>query len=75
MASHSIGIETVGRVHTVLIPRNTPIPTQKYQTFTTYQNNQDSIGVQVFEGESILVKDCRKLGKLITGGIEMFLEL
>lgn len=66
----SLGIETTGRVMSVIIPRNTSIPVVKTQTYTTEANYQTSIDVCVYEGERARTDKNNLLGKFTISGIE-----
>jgi len=65
----SLGIETLGSVTTVLIPRNTTIPTRKSEIFSTASDNQTSVEIHVLQGERELAGDNRTLGKFHLVGI------
>ena len=65
----SLGIETLGGVMTVLIPRNTTIPAQKTETFSTAADNQSSVEVHVLQGERPLARANRTLGRFQLTGI------
>jgi molecular chaperone DnaK len=65
----SLGVETYGNVMTVLIPRNTTIPTSKTETFSTASDNQTNVEIHVLQGEREFAKDNRTLGKFQLTGI------
>jgi molecular chaperone DnaK len=65
----SLGVETLGGVSTVLIPRNTTIPTRKSETFSTAADNQTSVEIHVLQGERPVASGNRSLGKFHLIGI------
>ncbi len=65
----SLGLETKGGVMTVLVPKNTTIPTEKKETFTTAEDNQTAVTIKVFQGERPMAGDNRFLGDFNLEGI------
>jgi molecular chaperone DnaK len=65
----SLGVETQGGVMTVLIPRNTTIPTAKTETFTTAADGQSSVEVHVLQGERPMASENKSLGRFVLDGI------
>ena len=67
----SLGIETLGGVSTVLIPRNTTIPTSKSQVFSTAADNQPAVDIHVLQGERSMATDNKTLGRFQLSGIPL----
>jgi len=65
----SLGIETLGGVNTILIPKNTTVPTSKSQIFSTAADNQTSVEIHVLQGERPMASDNKSLGRFILDGI------
>jgi len=65
----SLGLETLGGVLTVMIPKNTTIPSRKTEIFTTAADNQPSVEVQVFQGERPMARDNKQIGSFHLDGI------
>lgn len=66
----SLGIETEGKVMSVVIPRNTPIPCRKTKQFSTTEDWQDAVDVDVYEGERMVTEGNNHLGHFVISGIE-----
>ncbi len=69
VAPLSLGIETLGGVNTVLIPKNSTIPTSKTQVFSTAADSQTSVEIHVLQGERSMARDNKSLGRFILDGI------
>ena len=65
----TLGIETAGGIATALIPRNTTIPVNKKQIFSTYEDNQTAVDINIVQGERPMAKDNKSLGRFRLDGI------
>merc|ERR1712118_395826 len=65
----NLGLETAGGVMTTLIPRNSTVPTKKEQVFSTFENNQPGVLIQVYQGQRSRTRDNNLLGKFELTGI------
>ena len=65
----SLGVETKGRIMTALIPRNTTIPTQKSEVFSTASDSQTQVEIHVLQGERQMAQDNKSLGRFVLDGI------
>ena len=65
----SLGIETLGGVNTILIPKNTTVPTAKTQVFSTAADSQSSVEIHILQGERPMASDSKTLGRFILDGI------
>lgn len=65
----SLGIETLGEINTIMIPKNTTIPTSKTQIFSTAADNQTSVEIKVLQGERAMARDSRILGRFMLEGV------
>jgi len=70
VTSRSLGLETVGGLMEMLIPRNSPIPTESSKNFTTARDNQTSVKIKIFQGESKKVAENELLGELVLSGLK-----
>ena len=66
---HSVGIKVAGDRFSIIIPRNTTVPTRERKIFSTTESNQEFVAIEVYQGENELAQDNRLLGRFILGDI------